>query len=67
MVFLIPANMLPISIIYVNGARQEDTILSGLSPSPTATWAWRPLCLSPVSCAVHQSGGDVYVTYQHPF
>lgn len=27
---LIPANMLPISIIYVNGGRQEDTILSGI-------------------------------------
>ncbi|WP_312073858.1 membrane integrity lipid transport subunit YebS [Atlantibacter sp.] len=30
MVFLIPANLLPISIIYVNGGRQEDTILSGI-------------------------------------
>jgi paraquat-inducible protein A len=30
LVFLIPANMLPISIIYVNGGRQEDTILSGI-------------------------------------
>lgn len=29
-IFLIPANMLPISIIYLNGARQEDTILSGI-------------------------------------
>ncbi|MGL5239583.1 MAG: membrane integrity lipid transport subunit YebS [Kluyvera ascorbata] len=29
-VFLIPANLLPISIIYVNGGRQEDTILSGI-------------------------------------
>lgn len=29
-VLLIPANMLPISIIYLNGARQEDTILSGI-------------------------------------
>ncbi|QCT21725.1 paraquat-inducible protein A [Jejubacter calystegiae] len=28
--FLLPANLLPISIIYVNGARQEDTILSGI-------------------------------------
>ena len=27
---LFPANMLPISVIYVNGARQEDTILSGI-------------------------------------
>ena len=27
---LIPANMMPISIIYVNGSRQEDTILSGI-------------------------------------
>lgn len=30
MVFLLPANLLPISIIYVNGARQDDTILSGI-------------------------------------
>ena len=30
LVFLFPANLLPISIIYVNGARQEDTILSGI-------------------------------------
>ncbi|QKN81473.1 membrane integrity lipid transport subunit YebS [Scandinavium goeteborgense] len=30
MIFLLPANLLPISIIYVNGARQEDTILSGI-------------------------------------
>ncbi|MDX6019888.1 membrane integrity lipid transport subunit YebS [Scandinavium sp. V105_16] len=30
LIFLIPANLLPISIIYVNGARQEDTILSGI-------------------------------------
>ncbi|URQ59379.1 membrane integrity lipid transport subunit YebS [Pantoea alhagi] len=29
-VFLIPANLLPISIIYLNGARQEDTIFSGI-------------------------------------
>ncbi|HEY2454879.1 MAG TPA: membrane integrity lipid transport subunit YebS [Scandinavium sp.] len=29
-ILLIPANLLPISIIYVNGARQEDTILSGI-------------------------------------
>ena len=29
-VFLIPANLLPISVIYVNGGRQEDTILSGI-------------------------------------
>ncbi|MCT4710484.1 membrane integrity lipid transport subunit YebS [Enterobacteriaceae bacterium H11S18] len=29
-VFLLPANLLPISIIYVNGSRQEDTILSGI-------------------------------------
>lgn len=28
--FLLPANLLPISIIYVNGARQDDTILSGI-------------------------------------
>lgn len=30
MMFLLPANLLPISIIYVNGARQDDTILSGI-------------------------------------
>ncbi|WP_036107252.1 membrane integrity lipid transport subunit YebS [Mangrovibacter sp. MFB070] len=30
LMFLIPANLLPISIIYVNGTRQEDTILSGI-------------------------------------
>ncbi|MBU4680825.1 membrane integrity lipid transport subunit YebS [Cedecea davisae] len=30
LVFLLPANLLPISIIYVNGARQEDTIMSGI-------------------------------------
>ncbi|HFZ8993139.1 TPA: membrane integrity lipid transport subunit YebS [Citrobacter freundii] len=29
-VFLLPANLLPISIIYVTGGRQEDTILSGI-------------------------------------
>ncbi|WP_039056722.1 membrane integrity lipid transport subunit YebS [Enterobacter sp. Bisph1] len=30
LIFLFPANLLPISIIYVNGARQEDTIMSGI-------------------------------------
>ncbi|MEN0616719.1 membrane integrity lipid transport subunit YebS [Klebsiella indica] len=30
MVFLIPANLLPISIIYINGTRQDDTIISGI-------------------------------------
>jgi paraquat-inducible protein A len=30
MIFLFPANLLPISVVYVNGARQEDTILSGI-------------------------------------
>nr|WP_083791962.1 membrane integrity lipid transport subunit YebS [Erwinia sp. Ejp617] len=29
-IFLIPANLLPISEIWLNGARQEDTILSGI-------------------------------------
>ncbi|MTH47189.1 membrane integrity lipid transport subunit YebS [Intestinirhabdus alba] len=29
-VFLLPANLLPISVIYLNGSRQEDTILSGI-------------------------------------
>lgn len=29
-VLLIPANMLPISIIYLNGSKQQDTILSGI-------------------------------------
>jgi len=29
-VLLIPANLLPISIIYLNGSRKEDTILSGI-------------------------------------
>ncbi len=30
LMFLIPANLLPISVIYVNGSRQEDTIMSGI-------------------------------------
>ncbi|MGB7801337.1 membrane integrity lipid transport subunit YebS [Buttiauxella sp.] len=30
LIFLLPANFLPISILYVNGSRQEDTILSGI-------------------------------------
>ncbi|RSB19234.1 membrane integrity lipid transport subunit YebS [Citrobacter farmeri] len=29
-VLLLPANLMPISIIYVNGGRQEDTIMSGI-------------------------------------
>ena len=29
-IFLLPANLLPISILYVNGVRQEDTIISGI-------------------------------------
>ncbi|PIF21790.1 MULTISPECIES: membrane integrity lipid transport subunit YebS [Pantoea] len=29
-VLLIPANLLPISVVYVNGARREDTIFSGI-------------------------------------
>lgn len=29
-IFLLPANLLPISIIYVNGVRTEDTIFSGI-------------------------------------
>ncbi|CAO96559.1 Inner membrane protein YebS [Erwinia tasmaniensis Et1/99] len=29
-IFLIPANLLPISVIWLNGARKEDTILSGV-------------------------------------
>ncbi|MDU6923679.1 membrane integrity lipid transport subunit YebS [Franconibacter helveticus 513] len=30
LVLLLPANLLPISVIYINGARQEDTIMSGI-------------------------------------
>ena len=30
MILLIPANLLPISIIYANGVRLEDTIFSGV-------------------------------------
>ncbi|MBV4411571.1 membrane integrity lipid transport subunit YebS [Enterobacteriaceae bacterium YMB-R22] len=30
LIFLIPANLLPVSVVYVNGARQEDTIFSGI-------------------------------------
>ncbi|WP_297203046.1 membrane integrity lipid transport subunit YebS [uncultured Pluralibacter sp.] len=30
LIFLFPANLLPISVVYVNGARQDDTILSGI-------------------------------------
>ena len=30
LILLLPANLLPISILYVNGSRQEDTILSGI-------------------------------------
>ncbi|CAE1145434.1 membrane integrity lipid transport subunit YebS [Serratia rhizosphaerae] len=30
MILLLPANLLPISIIYANGARMEDTIFSGV-------------------------------------
>ncbi|MFI8418186.1 membrane integrity lipid transport subunit YebS [Serratia sp. NPDC078593] len=30
MILLIPANLMPISIIYVNGSRMEDTIFSGV-------------------------------------
>lgn len=29
-IFLLPANLLPISILYVNGQRQDDTIMSGI-------------------------------------
>lgn len=29
-IMLIPANMLPISIIYLNGSRNQDTIMSGI-------------------------------------
>ncbi len=29
-VLLMPANLMPISVIYVNGGRQEDTIMSGI-------------------------------------
>ena len=29
-VLLIPANLLPISVVYVNGSRREDTIFSGI-------------------------------------
>ncbi|HKM95493.1 MAG TPA: membrane integrity lipid transport subunit YebS, partial [Buttiauxella sp.] len=30
LILLLPANLLPISILYVNGSRQEDTIFSGI-------------------------------------
>ncbi len=30
MIFLLPANLLPISVVYVNGSRQADTIMSGI-------------------------------------
>lgn len=30
MILLLPANLLPISVVYVNGAPQEDTIFSGI-------------------------------------
>ncbi len=30
MIFLLPANLLPISVVYLNGSRQADTIMSGI-------------------------------------
>lgn len=48
LVFLFPANLLPISIIYVNGARQDDTILSGIISWPAAISPLPGSCLSPV-------------------
>lgn len=47
-VLLLPANLLPISIIYLNGGRQEDTILSELCRWQVATLQLRESCLSPV-------------------
>lgn len=29
-IFIIPANLLPISVVYLNGTREEDTIISGV-------------------------------------
>lgn len=48
LVFLFPANLLPISIIYVNGARRDDTILSGIISWPAAISPLPGSCLSPV-------------------
>ena len=62
---LFPANMLPISVIYVNGARQEDTILSGIISLAHSNVGSPPLFSSPVFWCPYQSGGDVYAAYQH--
>lgn len=46
-IMLIPANMLPISIIYLNGNRNQDTIMSGILSLRREMSRWRQLFLSP--------------------
>lgn len=47
-VLLLPANLLPISVIYVNGGRQEDTILSGIMSLANSNVGVAAIVLSPV-------------------
>ncbi len=51
--FVVTCQPLPISVIYLNGGRQEDTILSGLCRWQVATLRSQESSLSPVSGAVY--------------
>jgi hypothetical protein len=64
LVFLIPANMLPISIIYVNGAVRR-ILSSGLSPWPQQRWGGGDRLYRQYPGSLYQSGGDVYPAHQH--
>ncbi len=68
LILLFPANLMPISIIYVNGTRQEDTILSGIVSLAHSNIAVAGVVfIASIHGAIYQSGCAVYTASQHPF
>ena len=47
-VLLLPANLLPISIIYLNGGRQEDTILSDYVAGRSNNMRWNRIIIASI-------------------
>lgn len=65
LVFLFPANLLPISIIYVNGARQTTRSSRGSSPRQQQYRHCRGRVYRQYFGAIHQSYSVIYPAAQH--
>ncbi len=65
LVFLFPANLLPISIIYVNGARQTTRSSRGSSPGQQQYRHCRGRVYRQYFGAIHQSYSVIYPAAQH--